>query len=125
LYSKEKQPKGILNGFNSFCNHNNIESKVIDSLENIQPKEGELYIVLNDRDLIRIIKKIKKTNLVLSEDIGVISYNDTMLKEIIEDGITTISTDFNLMGKKLAEMILNKEQISVENPCKLILRKSM
>lgn len=48
-----------------------------------------------------------------------------MLKEIVADGITTISTDFNLMGKSLAEMILNNQQVKIENPSRLILRKSI
>ena len=51
---------------------------------------------------------MKSENLTLAKDIGVISYNDTLLKEIVEGGITTITTDFNVMGKRLAEMILNK-----------------
>ncbi|WP_367889168.1 hypothetical protein [Polaribacter filamentus] len=48
-----------------------------------------------------------------------------MLKEVVEDGITTISTDFNLMGERLAQMILNNEQVKIENPSSLILRKSI
>ena len=60
-----------------------------------------------------------------AKDIGIISYNDTLLKEIVEGGITTISTNFNLMGERLAEMILNNEFAQVENPNSLILRKSL
>ena len=74
--------------------------------------------------MLQIIKNIKTHNLVLAKDVGIISYNDALLKEIVEGGITTISTDFNLMGKRLAEMILNKEAIQVENPNKLIIRNS-
>ena len=73
----------------------------------------------------RIIKKFKAAELVLAKDIGIISYNDTLLKEVVEGGITTISTDFNLMGKQLAEIISNDEQVSIENPSDLIIRKSL
>ena len=72
--------------------------------------------MLDDKSLLRIIKKMKSQNMTLVNDIGVISYNDTLLKEIVEGGITTITTDFNEMGKRLAKMILNKEQDKVENP---------
>ena len=68
---------------------------------------------------------MKNQNFILGQDIGIISYNDTLLKEIVEGGITTISTDFNEMGKRLAEMILNKEQVKIENPNKLIIRNSI
>lgn len=125
LFSEEKQPLGILKGFQLFCSQFNINSEVVKSIENRTPEEGEVYIVLDDKNLIRIIKKVKEKELILAKDIGVISVNDTMLKEIVEGGITTISTDFNLMGIRLSEMILNNEQVKVENPSRLILRKSI
>ena len=125
LFSKEKQPKGLLDGFNLFCNQNNIEFEVILSLENRIPKKGEVYVVLEDKNLLKIIKKLKAVQLVLAKDIGIISYNDTLLKEVVEGGITTISTDFNLMGKKLAEIIHNDKQLRIENPSNLIIRKSL
>ena len=68
---------------------------------------------------------MKMQNFSLAKDIGVISYNDTLLKEIVEGGITTITTDFNEMGKNLAKMILNKENKKIENPNKLIIRNSI
>ena len=125
LYNQERQPKGILEGFNLFCAHNGIENKIIDTLNNRELSKGELYIILDDKNLIRIIKRIKDEHLTLAKDIGIISYNDTLLKEIVEGGITTISTNFNLMGERLAEMILNSEFAQVENPNRLIQRKSL
>lgn len=41
---------------------------------------------------------MKQKQLTLKEDIVIISYNDTLLKEIIEGEITTIYTDFKSMG---------------------------
>jgi len=81
---------------------NAFKNSVINTLEGITLKEEELYIVLDDQNLIRIIKKIRNQNLILAKNIGVISCNETILKEIVEKGITTISTDFNLMGETLA-----------------------
>ena len=125
LFSEEKQPKGILSGFLSFCKVNGFKNSVINSLEGITLKEEELYIVLDDKNLIRIIKKIRNQHLILSKNIGVISYNETILKEIVEKGITTISTDFNLMGETLAKAIINKKHVKIKNPSSLILRKSI
>jgi DNA-binding transcriptional regulator YhcF (GntR family) len=125
LYNEERQPKGILDGFNLFCTHNNIQNEVIDTLKDRALSKGELYILLDDKNLIRIIKRIKEEQLTLVEHIGIISYNDTLLKEIVEGGITTISTNFNLMGQRLAEMILNNEFAQIENPNSLIIRKSL
>ncbi|MBJ6369835.1 GntR family transcriptional regulator [Snuella sedimenti] len=125
LFSEDKQPQGMLKGFKRFVSENNLDFEVISSIRDRMPKEGEVYIIPDDRNLIRIIKKIKEEKLRLGKSIGIISYNDTMLKEIVEGGITTISTDFNKMGARLAQMIINKEQARIENPNNLILRKSL
>ncbi|WP_055445683.1 GntR family transcriptional regulator [Lacinutrix mariniflava] len=125
LYSASRQPKGLLDGFNLFCTHHNIKNEIIDTLNDRVLSDKELYIILDDKNLIRIIKSIKEKQLILAKDIGIISYNDTLLKEIVEGGITTISTNFNLMGQRLAEMILKNEFAQVENPNSLILRKSL
>jgi DNA-binding LacI/PurR family transcriptional regulator len=57
--------------------------------------------------------------------VGVISYNETPLKKIILNGITTISTDFEIMGKKTAELILNQATDHVAVPFHLTLRSSL
>lgn len=125
LFSEEHQPKGILEGFNLFSSHCGIQNEVITTLNNRKVEKGELYIILDDKNLIRIIKRVQENCLILANDIGIISYNDTLLKEVVEGGITTISTNFNLMGERLAEMILNNEFTQVENPNRLIIRKSL
>lgn len=125
LFSKKHQPLGMLKGFKLFCEENKLKHEVVDSIQDRFLQEGEVYVIPDDRNLIRIVKKIKERNLVLSKDIGIISYNDTLLKEVVEGGITTISTDFNEMGKSLARMLNNKEQAQIENPNHLFLRESL
>ena len=125
LFQEQKQPPGMLKGFKLFCKMNAYNCEVINSLEERTPKKGEVYLIPDDRNLIHIIKKVKEENLTLGRNLGIISYNDTLLKEIVEGGITTISTDFNVMGKRLAQMVINKEKVTIENPNTLILRSSL
>lgn len=125
IFDEIKQPKGMLNGFLDFVNENNIEYEIIGSFDTRSIEKGEVYIIPDDKTLIKIIKKIKSTNLQLAKDIGIISYNDTLLKEIVEDGITTISTDFKEMGICLAKMIIEKKRDRIENINNLIVRKSI
>tara|TARA_R110002049_G_scaffold279949_1_gene459090 strand:- start:55398 stop:56390 length:993 start_codon:yes stop_codon:yes gene_type:complete len=125
VFSEEKQPQGMLKGFVAFCEKNKIPFNIVNSLKNKYLEKGELYVIPDDKNLLTIIKKMKSEGLALIEDIGVISYNDTLLKEIVEGGITTISTDFNRMGACLAEMILNKEHLKIENANNLIIRNSL
>lgn len=125
LFDEKKQPQGMLKGFHLFCKKNQLAHEVISRVKDRVLEIGDLYIIPDDRNLIQVIKKLKEEALVLSKDIGIIAYNDTLLKEIVEGGITTISTDFNKMGERLAQMIMDKEQLKIENPNNLILRKSL
>lgn len=125
LFSKKQQPLGMLTGFTSFCKEYNLSFEVINSVENQKITKGAVYVIPDDRNLIRIVKKIKEQEFILSKEVGIISYNDTLLKEIVEGGITTISTDFKVMGQRLAQMINEKELLQIENTNRLILRESL
>ena len=120
-----KQPISMKQGFQDFCDKHTIPFKIISELSTRPLVKNELYITPDDKGLLRVIKKMKNQELVIGKDIGVISYNDTLLKEIVEGGITTISTDFHHMGRTLAQMILNKEQKQIENPNHIIIRNSL
>ncbi|CAL2082790.1 GntR family transcriptional regulator [Tenacibaculum sp. 190524A02b] len=125
LFDRDKQPDGLLFGFQNFCKDYGVAGKHISSIKEYEIQEGDAYIIPDDRNLIRIIKKCKECEFRISKEVGIISYNDTLLKEIVEDGITTISTDFKAMGAKLASMLLNKERVQIANSNNLILRKSL
>jgi len=125
LFPEKKQPIGMLSGFQKFRKSTKFPQEVINTLEGRALNKGEVYLILDDQSLIVLIKKIKELQLEIGKDIGIISYNDTLLKEIVEGGITTISTDFKQMGKRLAQMVLNNEHANIENPNALIVRNSL
>ena len=123
--NKPSRAKGLLTGFKRFCIDKNYDFSIIEALEHRGIEKGDLYITIDDENLLKILKKIKKLNFVLAKDVGLISYNDTILKEILEGGITTISTDFKKMGKALAKIIFEKKKVTIENPNDLIVRNSL
>jgi DNA-binding LacI/PurR family transcriptional regulator len=86
-------------------------------------KKGDLFITIEESDLVNLVKQIRDNELVLGKEIGVISYNDTPLKELL--GITVISTDFKVMGETVARMILNGEKGKVKVPFNFIDRNSI
>ncbi len=120
-----REPLGMKIGFENFCKDFGFYHEIITEFKNRDIKKGEVYIIPNDRDLVQVIEKSKIQNLKIGEDFGVISYNETPLKKIVENGITTISTNFELMGKILAQMILKNQKDQIENKCHLILRNSL
>jgi DNA-binding transcriptional regulator YhcF (GntR family) len=125
VYPGGKEPIGFLNGFQKFCSDSSIQSAVCQSIEDAEIRSRCAYILINDRDLVSLVKFILNKGLVPGKDIGIVSLNDTGLKEVVAGGITTISTDFHLMGATLADMILNNKTEEVRNPSRLILRNSL
>jgi DNA-binding LacI/PurR family transcriptional regulator len=87
--------------------------------------EGEVYINLMEDDLVILIERIISNNFKIGEQIGVISYNETPLKKIILNGITTISSDFRKMGEMTAQLILENSTKHMEVPFYLTLRSSL
>lgn len=118
-------PREILKGFMKFCQQYAFSYKVVNDIESEPIKEGEAYINLMENDLVTLIEKILAAKLQVGKQVGVISYNETPLKKIILDGITTISTDFQMMGEKAAELILHQSKGHIEIPFRLTLRSSL
>ena len=76
-------------------------------------------------DLVILIENIMASNLIIGTDVGVISYNETPLKKLLINGITTISTDFKLMGSLAADLINNQVLEHREVPFSVTLRPSI
>jgi hypothetical protein len=118
-------PEGMETGFHKFCRELKIKHKVYENISSAHPEKGNVFLVVSDHDLIELIKTCITKNWELGKDIGIISYDDTPLKEILANGITVISTDFGKMGETAAEMIKNRVFKKIANPCRLILRNSL
>ncbi|WP_034256545.1 GntR family transcriptional regulator [Arenibacter latericius] len=117
-------PKKILYGFRKFCVAYNIDFEILDEIiDDIVLKKGDLFITIEEADLVNLINQIREKEFIKGTEIGVISYNDTPLKELL--GITVISTDFKVMGESAARMILNKEKGKIKNPFNFIDRNSL
>ncbi|AWG21597.1 transcriptional regulator [Flavobacterium faecale] len=120
-----KEPVEMKIGFEKFCFDHSFAHEVISTFKNREIQKGEVYIIPNDRDLVSVIEKSKTQSLLLGKDFGVISYNETPLKKIVENGITTISTNFEVMGKIVAQMALSDKKEQIENGFSLISRSSL
>lgn len=118
-------PQEILTGFYRFCQQYAFDHKVIHNIKDEEIKAGEVYINLMEDDLVTLIERLIVQKLKIGKDVGVISYNETPLKRIILDGITTISTDFNRLGTLAAEFVLSGKTEKTAVPFYLNLRKSL
>ena len=118
-------PKEITDGFCRFCQDYAFNYKVISNIATEEIKKGEVYISVMEDDLVILIERIMQLGFEVGKDAGVISYNETPMKKIILNGITTISTDFREMGKVAAKLILDGSRNHIEVPFMLTLRDSL
>lgn len=120
-----KEPVERYNGLCSFCHEYGFTHEYIGTVRNREIRTGEVYMVVNDRDLVDLLKQAALQSFTPGKDFGIISYNDTPLKEILAGGITTLSTDFKLMGRTMAALIKKKGVETIENPWNLNVRNSL
>jgi DNA-binding transcriptional regulator YhcF (GntR family) len=120
-----KEPQERVQGFRKFCQEFKFDSKVVRSLSEIRPLLYDAFLVPSDRTLVELIKTVKEYEFEIGSDFGIISFNDSILKQVVAGGITTISTDFQQMGKLLSEMVLQRTIIQTRNKSGIIIRKSL
>ncbi len=118
-------PKVSIKFFEKFCSDYKINHQTLYDFKKFDLQKGELYLLVSDRTLAKFLDQCHQKNLVLGQDVGVISYNETPMKKYVKDGITVISTDFELMGKKIAEFVSTGEKVNTIIPTKLTIRKSL
>lgn len=117
-------PRRIIHGFKTFCIEHRFDFEILDEIyDDMELQQEDLYITIQERDLVNLVRQIRNKNLKLGEDIGIISYNDTPLKDLL--GITVISTDFKVMGESAAYMVLKNKKEKVKNVFKYIERNSL
>lgn len=118
-------PHEIVDNFERFGKDHNINHRVITTFEEFDLQEGDLYFLVSDRTLARFLDQCSEKGFEPGREVGVISYNETPMKKYVKEGITVISTDFNLMGQKAAEFVLKGKPINIEVPTTLKLRSSL
>ena len=117
-------PNGIVTGFKRFCIHHDLDFEILDEIyESMDIELQDLYIIIEEHDLVSLVKQARDKKFKLGKDFGIISYNDTPLKELL--GITVVSTNFEKMGEEAAQMIMNKRGGNIKNEFNFINRYSV
>ena len=118
-------PSVIVPAFEKFCATYSIPYRITTKPETDKIESGTAYLLLRDGDLVEVIKTCREKQLELGTDVGIISYNDTPMKEIVGGGITVISIDFEEMGREAANFVKHKKKLAKVLRSSLIVRDSI
>lgn len=122
---KSNLPEGIKKGFLRFCREFAYYSGIVQDAVKEEIEKNTAYINVEENDLIHLIKQIKNRDYKIGQDIGIISYNDSSLKEVLLDGITVISTNFDHLGEQAGYMVLRNEKEQIRSKFDVFIRNSL
>lgn len=115
----------IMEGVTRFAKENNLKYNIYTEVISENIRKDEMYLVLSERFLAIILKNCQQQNLQIGKDIGILSYNETPVKEVLSGGITVVTTDHFQLGKTAANLILNGKKEHIRNPFLFIQRNSL
>lgn len=118
-------PIEILRAFKKFIKDYGIKGVLRSEYVVGKLEKNQVHFTINNIELWAMLKDARQQGLELGKDVGILSHNDDLVKEIICDGITTFSTDFKLMAEKAALFVLTRQMVQEVIPTVLIRRKSI
>lgn len=118
-------PVEIMKAFKRFVKDHDIKYQVKKEYVPGSVEKGKIYFICNDRQLWTMLKDCTIQGIKPGEEVGILSQDDDPIKEFICDGITTYSTDFQLMAQKAAQFVLGQEKIQEVIPTVLKRRSSL
>ncbi len=118
-------PVESVHHFSRFCKKHNISHSVLTNANAFDVRAGVAYFSVSDRMLGKFLEQCREKKLEPGRDTGLISYNETPMKKFIYKGVTVISTDFQLMGRRAAEFVSNDISMQLCVPTKVLVRESL
>ncbi|MFK7936798.1 MAG: GntR family transcriptional regulator [Saprospiraceae bacterium] len=117
-------PSGTLKGFLKFVKQYKIKYQVERLYLQNSLQSGTLYYTINDSDLWTLLRDCHDQQIELGKDIGILSQDETPLKEFLNGGISTFSTDFRFLAYRAAEFVHERKKVREILPSKITRRTS-
>lgn len=126
LFSKGlKHPQSSKDYFIRFCKEQGFLYEIQEDIENLMVRKETAYIAIKQQDVVKAVKQGRLEGLKCGKDFGLLAYNDIPSYEVIDEGITSLSIDWEMMGNEAANFVLNDTPIQKYLPTEVRLRKSL
>ncbi|GAA6256206.1 GntR family transcriptional regulator [Bacteroides sp. f07] len=126
LFSKGlKHPQSSKEYFIRFCEEQGFSYEIQEDIENLVVRKETAYIAIKQQDVVKVVKQGRLEGLKCGKDFGLLAYNDIPSYEVIDEGITSLSIDWEMMGNEAANFVLNDAPIQKYLSTEVRLRKSL
>lgn len=117
--------KSLEDGIQKFAKQYSFDFHVIKEIKEEVVKPNQVFLILSEQGLADILKLCTKLQLSLGKNIGIISYNETPLKEVLFGGISVVTINYEELGRQAADLILQHKKEHIKTPIRFIQRNSL
>lgn len=126
LYPEDsKHPESTVASLKSYCRTHNLECEIVREEDLGRLEQKVAYIVIRQTDVVNVIKRSRELSMKCGYDFGLIAYNDTPAYQVIDEGITALSVDWEEMGRLAARFVTEGKSVQVYLPTEVHLRHSL
>jgi DNA-binding transcriptional regulator YhcF (GntR family) len=124
--SESIHPEEAIGAFNRFCNERQLSGTVMRRhFIEADMEEDTAYICIMTDDLVSVVTAANCHSFRFGENVGLVVYNEMPLLEVIQDGVSSFTIDFVLLGKLAAEFVQTLKPVQVDMPTRFVERKSL
>lgn len=120
-----KHPQSSKDYFFRFCQDYNLSGSVEEDVENLKVEKDTAYLAIKQQDVVKVVKQGRLAGLKCGRDFGLLAYNDIPSYEVIDEGITALTIDWQQMGNEVARFVLDNAVVQKYLPTEVRLRNSL
>ena len=123
--SSLKHPQSSKDYFFRFCQDYNLSGSVEEDVENLKVEKDTAYLAIKQQDVVKVVKQGRLAGLKCGKDFGLLAYNDIPSYEVIDEGITALTIDWQQMGNEVVRFVLDNAVVQKYLPTEVRLRNSL
>lgn len=123
--SSLKHPQSSKDYFFRFCQDYNLSGSVEEDVENLKVEKDTAYLAIKQQDVVKVVKQGRLAGLKCGKNFGLLAYNDIPSYEVIDEGITALTIDWEQMGNEVARFVLDNAVVQKYLPTEVQLRNSL
>jgi DNA-binding LacI/PurR family transcriptional regulator len=123
---ESEHPSSCIPFFIRFCKDKGLAHQLIRRpMQESDIEKGVAYLLAQHSEVVQLVKICRRKGWQLGKDVGLVTFNDAPMLEVIDNGISVISTDFKQMGQLAANYIKTRQRVQAYVPTRLIIRGSL